>query len=310
MLVPNQLIEITIMGNNMQHYLNLGYDVKFKDVIHVPPEHLTDSSHKMVNVQCDICGKITPKTYQQYLLQHTYSIDTCVECKNIKTKQTCLSQYGVEHPLQVPEIYENARQSFLKKHGYVSNLCDPKIRKQITETFIEKYGVDNPMKNKKIKEKLKQTFINKYGCDNPQQNQEIKRKTLETMYRNGTTPTSQQQIQLHKMVQQKYPSAELNYPFSLCSLDIFVCINDIKIDIEYDGWYWHQDKHKDLKRDKYLQSKNFKILRIRSGTQLPTEQELFEAIDYLVNTEHHFKEIILSDWKEGEECQEQSQVIA
>ena len=29
-----------------------------------------------------------------------------------------------------------------------------------------------------------------------------------------------------------------------------------------------------------------------------TAEELFDAIDYLVNTEHHFKEIILSDWKE------------
>lgn len=44
-----------------------------------------------------------------------------------------------------------------------------------------------------------------------------------------------------------------------------------------------------------------------SGHLLPTEQELFDAIDYLVNTEHHFKEIILSDWKgkEEEECQKQ-----
>ena len=78
-------------------------------------------------------------------------------------------------------------------------------------------------------------------------------------------------------------------------------MDSIKIDVEYDGWFWHQDKHKDLKRDKFLQSQGFKVLRVRSGVQLPTEEELFEAIDYLVNTEHHFKEIILSDWKEGDE---------
>ena len=56
-------------------------------------------------------------------------------------------------------------------------------------------------------------------------------------------------------------------------------------------------------------SKNIKILRIRSGELLPTEQELFEAIDYLVSTEHKFKAIILSDWKEEVDlCQKQSQV--
>ena len=71
------------------------------------------------------------------------------------------------------------------------------------------------------------------------------------------------------------------------------------------------DKMKDLRRDRFLWSEGIKTLRIRSGILLPTEQELFDAIDYLVNTEHHFKEIILSDWKEKEEeeCQEQLQVV-
>ena len=55
MLVPNQLIQITIMGNNMQHYRELGYDVKFKDIIYVPPEHLTPSCAKKVKVTCDVC---------------------------------------------------------------------------------------------------------------------------------------------------------------------------------------------------------------------------------------------------------------
>ena len=98
------------------------------------------------------------------------------------------------------------------------------------------------------------------------------------------------------MIQKKYPDAVLNYPFSTCFLDIFVCIDDIKIDIEYDCKFFH-NKQRDIKRDKYLQSQGFKTLRIRSGHLLPTEKELFNAIDYLVDTDHIFKEIILSDWK-------------
>ena len=85
--------------------------------------------------------------------------------------------------------------------------------------------------------------------------------------------------------------------FSQCSLDIFIEVNGVKIDIEYDGSYWHQNQQKDIKRDKFLQSHGFKTLRVRSGHLLPNEQELFDAIDYLVSTEHHFKEIVLSDWK-------------
>ena len=128
-------------------------------------------------------------------------------------------------------------------------------------------------------------------------NIEIKEKSIKTMYEHGTQKTSTQQLKVYEMIKNKHPDVILNYAFSSLSLDIVVEINNVKIDIEYDGWFFHQDKQKDIKRDKFLQSQGFKTLRIRSGHLLPTEQELFDAIDYLVNTEHHFKEIILSDWK-------------
>ena len=130
---------------------------------------------------------------------------------------------------------------------------------------------------------------------------------MATLANNGNVPTSSQQLELYNIIKRRYPSAELNYPFSTCSLDVFIEIDDTKIDCEYDSWYFHKDQQHDIKRDKFLQSYGFKTLRVRSGHLLPTEQELFDAIDYLVNTEHRFKEIILSDWKEKEveECQKQ-----
>ena len=98
------------------------------------------------------------------------------------------------------------------------------------------------------------------------------------------------------MVKAKYLNAELNYPFSSLSLDIFISVDNINIDIEYDGRYWHQDQQADIRRDKFLQSKGFKVIRIRSGHKLPAEEQLFSAIDELVTTDRIFKEIILSDW--------------
>ena len=414
MLVPGQLIEVTIMGNNIEHYKNLGYDVKFKDTIYVPPEHLTPSSHKTVSVQCDLCKTIVPKTYEGYVQQHTYGLDTCNKCKNIKRKQTSLRIYGTDNPNQSQQVKDKYRNTCLNRYGCVSTSQVPEVREKITQTFINNYGVDNPMKDTTIKNKLKETFIENYGVDNPQkykeirekttqtciekygtklasqnqdvkkkvqqvciekygydnpmknteiqnklketmlekygvenpfssnqvkekikqtmlekynvehysqslefkekykqtslerygvqhpfQNDEIKNKATQTLCGNGKQRTSSQQLQLYEIIKRKYSNAELNYPFGSCSLDIFICINNINLDIEYDGWYWHQNKQVDLKRDKFLQSQGFKTLRIKSGTLLPTEEELFGSIDYLVNTEHHFKEIILSDWKEG-----------
>ena len=74
--------------------------------------------------------------------------------------------------------------------------------------------------------------------------------------------------------------------------------NDVKIDVEYDGWYWHQDKKKDKKRDYYHMRRGWKILRVKSGTKLPSFDALFKALDYLINTDHHHCEIILDDWKD------------
>lgn len=389
MLAPGQLIEVKVIGITLQHYRDLGYDVKCFDTIVVPPEHLTDGSRYMVDVLCDICKKKIPRTYKKYLKHHKEGFDTCNQCKDKKIKQTCMTRYGVPTPMLVPEVQEKQKEIFQKKYG-VENIsqseqikekkkqtcmknfgvenpassdiiqekiketckkkygCDyptqnevvkekirytniekygfsspvknPAIQQKIRETNIDtygvecvlqseeikekialtnikKYGVKNPFAAQEIKDKIKQTNLLKYGVEYPSQNPDIKSKAIKTMCDNNNVLTSKQQLELHKIIQQKYPEAVLNYPFLTYFLDIFICIDDIKIDIEYDGWYWHKNKQKDLKRDKFLQSYGFKILRIRSGTLLPAENELFNAVSHLVNTECCFKEIILSDWK-------------
>ena len=323
MLVEGQLIEIIVMNNNIQHFKQLGYDVKCKDKIYVPPEHLLPNSMKKVKVQCDICKTITDVIYESYNRRSNCSIDTCEKCSKIKRQQTCKTKYGYENYTQSPEMKEKTKKTNLKKYGVEYVYQVPEIRDKIEKTMIEKYGTANPMQSEKLKAKAKQTNLERYGCkctlhsdiikqkvkesnvkkygvEYPMQNPEIKAKAIESLCKNGHERTSKQQLQLYEIIKEEYSNAELNYPFSLCSLDILLCVNNIKIDIEYDGWYFHQDKHKDLKRYKFLQSNGFKTLRIKSAYLLPSKQELFDAIDYLINTEHHFKEIILSDWKEGE----------
>ena len=82
--------------------------------------------------------------------------------------------------------------------------------------------------------------------------------------------------------------------------------DEIKIDIEYDGSYWHRDQQCDIRRDKFLRDNGFKILRIRSSHKIPTEKELFSSIEYLLNTDCCFKELILSDWNTENICKEVS----
>ena len=353
MLAPNQLIRVKITRRNYEHYHGLGYDVQCKDIIMVPPEHLTVGSHDQVLVICDICGKPMEREFKTYITHRKYGIDTCAKCKTEKNKITNTEKYGCENPMQSDEIQKRARATMLDKYGVESPAKLEKIREKMRLTTLrkygveyaaqsdvvkeqmkstcldkygvthfshtqqykekmaatcqEKYGADTPFQSSEILQKARQTFLEKYGVENPIQIPEVREKVQQTLMKNGTCKTSKQQIQLHEMIKKKYPDALLNYPFSTCSLDIFIEIKGVKIDCEYDCWYWHQDQQRDMRRDKFLQSEGFKTLRIKSGKLLPTEQELFDAIDYLVNTEHHFKEIILSDWKEKEEeeCQKQ-----
>ena len=77
-----------------------------------------------------------------------------------------------------------------------------------------------------------------------------------------------------------------------------VIIDDIKIDVEYDGWYWHKDtKIKDTRRDNYVKSQGYKVLRIVAyEDRLPTVKELTESINVLLNDNRSFHRIELNKY--------------
>ena len=86
---------------------------------------------------------------------------------------------------------------------------------------------------------------------------------------------------------------------NLC-LDCLVIINDILIDVEYDGVYWHQNRgQKDAARNAILLKMGYKILRIKGNNKdiLPTTFEIKNAINSLVNGEHNLIFIDMNDKK-------------
>ena len=48
-------VEIKLWGNNIGHYLDLGYDGKHGDVITVKVDDLTDGSNVKIQYLCDYC---------------------------------------------------------------------------------------------------------------------------------------------------------------------------------------------------------------------------------------------------------------
>ena len=164
---------------------------------------------------------------------------------------------------------------------------------------MERYGVENSFQSKELREKAKKTIIERYGVEYTGQSPLLREKMTKTLYKNGNTATSSQQIAVYEMLKEQYKNVELNYAFGKFSLDVALFVYDKKIDIEYDGWYWHQDKQRDRRRDEVLKSQGWSVLRIRSGNKIPTIEQLVEKIDCIINNNIKYSEIVLDDWKEA-----------
>lgn len=83
------------------------------------------------------------------------------------------------------------------------------------------------------------------------------------------------QIKIFEMIKHLFPTSKINFPFLNYSLDI--AIPEYKLVIEYDGGYWHQDKEKDLKRQKEIEKCGWKFIRYK-GT---LKEDIIPSLDLL-----------------------------
>ena len=142
--------------------------------------------------------------------------------------------------------------------------------------------------------KRKILAVNKerYGYEHPTQSDVIQEKIHQTLFQNGTCATSKPQLELFDKLKEIYGNCELNYPCSRYSLDCMVIVNGIKIDVEYDGQYWHKNTGKrDYQRDWFVRNKGYKILRIKGNAKIPADEDIKEAINYLTMTDGCYTKI-------------------
>lgn len=216
-----------------------------------------------------------------------------------KRKESNLKKYGVEFAQQSEEIQKKIEECCLKKYGVKNPTLNKEIREKQIQSCIKKYGSETSLGNQEVRDKGKKTMMDKYGYDNARKCPQLQEKAMQTREKNGNVPTSMQQIQLKDILSEMYPqyNVKLNYPVSSLSLDIALFIDEkIKIDVEYDGNYWHKNYQKDRRRDEFLKSQGFKILRVRSRRQLPTKQQIEESVNQLKEG-RNFVQIILKDWE-------------
>lgn len=282
LLILPQVVKVRWNYKNKKTYESMGFKfTSYTDSFDLDALKLPENSRVKIKVLCDYCltkgiDTLVEKPYYFYLKQREIVKKDCyAKCQPIKTKEINLIKFGVESTNQLDVVKEKKKDTNLEKYGVESSFQRLEVRKKIKQTWLDKYGVDHPVKNKKIQEKIQKTLS-----------------------RNGNTKTSTQQLAIYNMLKDNNYMVELNYPFSNVSLDVAIFIEDLKIDLEYDGSYWHQDKTDyDRRRDEFLKSNGYKILRIKSRRDIPSLEEIEFAIDKLIHTGRTFTEIILADHK-------------
>lgn len=236
--------------------------------------------------------------------QEKYGVNTALENKEFlkKSRNTLMKNYGVDNPQKSKEIREKLEETNLKKYGFKTSLLNSEIKEKAKKTTFENWGVEYSLSSLEVREKGKKTMLEKYGVENAGQSKELQAKMRKTLFQHGKVRTSKQQKNIFDILNKKY-NCILNYPVDIFSLDCAIFINDnIKIDVEYDGWYWHNkvlNKEKDAIRDNKILEKGFKILRIKGGITIPAEKELIEKINMLISTDSKYEEIILKEWSDN-----------
>lgn len=91
---------------------------------------------------CEICGKSFIRTVANSI----DGVTTCSrECSKEKTRRNNLEKYGVEHPMQSPQVQKNFHQAMIKKYGVPHALqIDGFVKRQqesVIKTNMERNGV-------------------------------------------------------------------------------------------------------------------------------------------------------------------------
>lgn len=127
-----------------------------------------------------VCGNTNKKLMRSILRYGGY----CKSCTKhnacVKTKQTFLKKYGVQHPMQCQEIIEKKKETCIKHYGVENPFQCDEVKEKIKQTYLHNHGVEHPMRCDAMKSKIKQTCLNKYGVENPSQCATVKEKMRQT----------------------------------------------------------------------------------------------------------------------------------
>ena len=163
-MILSKSVKVKIYSKNINYYKKLGFTkIKNNDIIDIEIEKVSEGSHILVDVCCDICNTNKKLKYFKYIKNiKRQGYYTCSQkCGNEKRKKTNIKKYGSEFILQSDYGKEKVSNTNIKKYGFINPFMSSDIKLKIKKSCIEKYGVEYPMSNNSIKNKSIKTRIDK-----------------------------------------------------------------------------------------------------------------------------------------------------
>lgn len=210
-----------------------------------------------------------------------YGVENISQLEDVKAKKelTMMSTYGVPYYAMTDECKEKARATCMERFGCEYALQSAEVRAKGRETCLRKYGVDSAAKTDWFQAKKAQTNLERYGYENAAKSPVVQKKIAESFLANGNIPTSKPQLKLYHQILSLGYDAKLNYLNERYFYDVAIFLDDIKIDVEYDGVYWHRDARKDELRDSFSIANGWKVIRFIGDDTLPPDDFISYTID-------------------------------
>lgn len=219
---------------------------------------------------CQTCGKfvnfqISTKRFSKYC-----SVKCSANNENTKklVKDTCLEKYGTEHHLKSKIIREKIKTTCLEKYGVdnISKCTRDKALKTIYSTYDRWWGDEKRFKEIFLKyDSNPIKIVNETGLSCSMIYKFAKKYNLLT---SSNSFGSYQEDEVNTFIKDmNYQTITNNKNILNFGYEIDIFIPEKNVAIEYNGLYWHSEKHDrnksyHLNKTKMCQNKNIKLIHI------------------------------------------------
>lgn len=252
-----------------------------------------DQSKRSSQAQKEL--KSDPERYEAFRNRVSKSSAKSWEEKKKDTK--AMEEFSQKSSDNAKKLWEHRRNNPEELQAFADKVSDtltnyfkdPANRMSHTADFkrrlSKRMSIKNPMKDPDVVNKVRYKNLENGSYE----------RHREYMLNGGATKAaraslkaqnrvSRPQFELYKLVFELYTSAILEHPVKrkngrFYSLDI--AIPEVRVNIEYDGSYFHQDVEKDNNRDAELGKLGWTILRYRD--YVPTIEELKEDLNRVMS---------------------------